>query len=200
MTEQDDLSALAEIAAQHSRTIMARSGQLPLASYIMTPDGVQMLVAGATDELNKRMFAAITRVCGAKHDATATAVVMESWTVTPRTDEEKRQYREVKARGGSFAELDCAVEKVIIVTGDGVRQDVREYMIVRHHQEMVEMRLADTMMLEGERRLAGMMVDLHARPDERDSDGFREMMEIFDGMGLLKGVSVSDVQTVGRSN
>lgn len=189
----DELTTLADIAAQHSQTIMARSGQLPLASYIKTKSGVQMLVAGATDHLNKQMFGIVTKICGAKHEASATAVVMETWSVKPQTDEEKRLFMEIRAQGRPFSDHPSAEEKVIIIVGDGMQQEVREYAIIRHHQQMVELSLTRTERLSGKGRLQGDMADLHARPEQRDTPAFRDLMAMMDVEGLLDATPIGTI-------
>lgn len=100
MEADDDLARLGEIAARNSETIMARAGRLPLASYIMTDTGVRMLIAGAHDDLNTRMFAAVTTVAGARHRARCTAVVMETRMVARRTPEDRAAVEDIRERGG----------------------------------------------------------------------------------------------------
>jgi hypothetical protein len=186
----EDLTMLANVAAAHSSTIMARAGRLPLASYIKTPDGVQMLVAGATDEVNKRMFAAVTKVCGARHRSTCTAIVMETWTVLLHTPEDERLLRDMQTRGAPASDHPNAVERVLLVAGDTRSQDVREYDIVRHHDAMVELRLVKQERLEGDACLKGMLMDLQHSPDDLRNPAFLEIMRDMEEMGLLRGTPV----------
>jgi len=196
----EDLEMLADIAAAHTCTIMARAGRLPLASYIKTPDGVRMLVAGATDEANKQMFAAITKVCGARYHSTCTAVVMETWTVLLRTPEDERLLREMRQAGTPVNEHPGAVERVLLVAGDTRIQDVREYDIVRHHDDMVELRLIKRERLEGDACLKGALMDLQHDADDLRNPAFLEIMRDMEEMGMLRGTPVATTSRASRAN
>lgn len=193
----DDVEIIADAAARNSTSIMARAGRLPLASYILTSEGVQMLVAGANDDVNRRMFAMVTRMFGAKHDAIATAVVVETLSIEPRNEDEVRRYHEIKESGGSFDELPCT-ERVLVIAGNGICQEVREYDIVRHHAEMVEMHLCERTRLEGAARVTGLLADMHALPDERCTEEFIQTQRELDQMGFLDGTPVKRSREQGR--
>lgn len=200
MTDRHDhLAQLGEIAVASTRTIMARAGRLPLASYLMTDNGVVMLVAGAHDEINKRMFAAVTKVAGARHRASCTAVVMETSRLTASTEDDKRILADIRKRGGSISEHPSAIDRVVVVTTDGVRQDVREYELVRHHPEMVDMQLVDHVTLEGDARMQGPLMEMHALPDQISLPAFQEVMRDMQEMGLLDGTPVTTAARKGAN-
>lgn len=196
----DDLSRIIDAAAQNSHILMARSGELPLASYILTPDSIHMLVAGATDEFNKRMFAAVTRVAGAKHKARCTAVAMEAWLVLASTPEQIEEIGRLKAQGRSLSESSAAIERVVIIASDGHRQEVAEFDIVRHHDRMVELVEAKRERVTGSPQVAGMLTDVHARPDEIELPAFRRVMAEMDAMGLLDGQPLNAATPRSRAN
>lgn len=199
MAEQDPLMALGDIAVTNTQTIMAHAGQLPLASYILAEDGVRMLVAGAHDDFNKRMFAAVTKVAGARHRARCTAVVMETSRVTPRNEGERLLLDQIRRRGDPISAHPAAVDRVIVVTTDGLRQDVREYEPVRHHPEMVGLELIEHLTLEGDERMRGELLEMHALPEQISLPAFQSLMQEMQQMGLLDGTPVANT-TPRRAN
>lgn len=194
----DDLAILADAAETNAATILARSGRLPLASYVLTPAGVQMLVAGADDEINRRMFAAVTKVYGAHRGATCTAVVIDTWMI-PEAVRDDALIARIHARGGSVSEHPGAVERVMIVSGDGEVQEIREYGIERHHADMAEMRHLRTERREGDGRLSGMLLEMHHDADDLADPSFLSVMRDMEAMGLLDGTPVAG-STPRRTN
>lgn len=186
----DDLTTLADAAASNTSVILARSGRLPLASYVMTAAGVQMLVAGADDDLNTRMFAAVTKVYGAHRGASCTAVVLDTWTI-PSLKPDDEILRDIHRRGGSIGEHPDAVERVLVVSGDAVAQEVREYEIRRHHPDMAQMHLLRMERRAGNTRLSGMLMEMHHAESDLADPSFLSVMRDMEAMGLLNGTPVA---------